>query len=217
MMFGSLVWTREFEILLKPIAYLRCTVYISSTATDHTMFVFFSSQVLRCPHDSCLLYISIWQSIAPSFVDQVVRQPTLSFHQGPAKQHLLRTLSYIALSSHPPYSIPSAQSTLLEIQSISTVVSSLASIVNMCRYDMVTYMGCRHKEIYYSRGCPRSYHELMRIYDPTETGIPFDWPDECQPEVGKNVVRAWSRGLCNPCRTAHGRTPHGGPVGGHWL
>lgn len=112
-----------------------------------------------------------------------------------------KRLSTSPLSSPPrTLSLSSYSLHLLESQ----IKPRPESIVTMCQYDLVTYLQCRHDEFYYVRGCPRSYHQLMRIHDPneTETGVPFDWADECQPRTGRNenVRRIWQMGVCGSCR-----------------
>ena len=104
-MFGSLLWTCELKAILKLIAYLRCTLYISSTSSDRTMFVFFSSQMLERPPYSRLLYI--------------VRHgnrllPLLLIRSSPANPELsprtretifVGNVEYIAVSSYPRPSV----------------------------------------------------------------------------------------------------------------
>ena len=60
--------------------------------------------------------------------------------------------------------------------------------LTMCCYTRQIFR-CGHSEIQYQHGCPRTYDQLMRICNPSETGLPFDWSDDCRPrkENMKNV------------------------------
>ncbi len=86
-----------------------------------------------------------------------------------------------------------------------------------CTYTE-TRFACGHSGgVRSHRQCRKNLHQLMRIYDQYESGVPFRWSRSCKPDRRRNVRVKHSGQLCAGCQmeTRRGWVFRGVRTG-HW-